>query len=81
MDNDELNDPVERAVNAYLDYLEGIGPRPTFDDLRDDDRRRAVAVINIVLAGQGNELESVTRTVEELLEGTGFQLCTEPDSD
>jgi hypothetical protein len=80
MDGDELN-PVERAVNAYLDYLEGIGPRPTFDDLRDDDRRCAVAVINIVLAGQGNDLNRETPTVEELLEGTEFQLRAEPDSD
>lgn len=70
MDNDELN--VERAVNAYLDYLEGIGPRPVFDDPCDADRRRAVAVINIVLAGQGNELDSVTPTVGELLDGTEF---------
>ncbi|MEN4476602.1 hypothetical protein [Mycolicibacterium cosmeticum] len=78
--DDELN-PVERAVNAYLDYLEGIGPRPTFDDLLDDDRRSAVAVINIVLAGQGNDLDRETPTVEELLEGTEFQLRAEPDSD
>lgn len=74
MDNDELDDPVERAVNSYLDYLEGLGPRPTFDDLVDDDRRRAVAVINIVLAGQGNELDRIAPTLEELLDGTEFQL-------
>lgn len=80
MDDDELS-PVERAVNAYLDYLEGVGPRPTFDDLRDDDRRDAVAVINIVLAGQGNDLNRETPTVEELLDGTEFQLRAEPDSD
>lgn len=73
-DDDELNDPVERAVNAYLDYLEGLGPRPTFDDLVDDDRRRAVAVINIVLAGQGSELDRIAPTLEELLDGTEFQL-------
>lgn len=73
MDDNDLNS-VERAVNAYLDYLEGIGPRPTFDDLVDDDRRRAVAVINIVLAGQGNELDRIAPTLEELLDGTEFQL-------
>lgn len=78
MDDDELNS-VELAVNAYLDYLEGVGPRPTFDDLLDADRRCAVAVINIVLAGQGNDLDRVTPTVEELLEGTQFQLRNEPD--
>ncbi len=75
--DNELNS-VERAVNAYLDYLEGIGPRPTFDGLRDDDRRCAVAVINTVLAGQGNDLNRETPTVEDLLEGTEFQLHAEP---
>ncbi|MEM6107416.1 hypothetical protein AAHS21_14410 [Mycobacterium sp. 050272] len=78
MDDNELNS-VELAVNAYLDYLEGVGPRPTFADLLDADRRCAVAVINIVLAGQGNDLDRVTPTVEELLEGTEFQLRNEPD--
>ncbi len=78
--DNELNS-VERAVNAYLDYLEGIGPRPTFDGLRDDDRRCAVAAINIVLAGRGSDLDRVAPTVEELLDGTEFQLPAKPDSD
>lgn len=80
MENNELN-PVERAVNAYLDFLEGIGSRPTFDDLLDDGRRCAVAVFNIVLAGRGSDLNRETPTVEELLDGTEFQLPAKPDSD
>lgn len=72
MDDQEMNDPVEGAVAAYLDYLEGQGPRPTFD-LSDDDRRRAVGVINLLLAGRGADLDSDAPPFEELLCGTEFE--------
>ena len=65
--------PVERAVGAYLDFLEGVGPRPSFDGLAGDDLADAVAVINTVLAGQGNDLESSTPPFEALLMGTEFE--------
>lgn len=65
--------PVERAVGAYLDFLEGSGVRPDFDELADDDRADAVAVINTVLAGRGADLEASTPAFEELLVGTEFE--------
>lgn len=64
---------VERAVAAYLDFLEGAGPRPAFDDLAEDDSADAIAVINTVLAGQGSDLDSSTPHFEELLVGTEFE--------
>lgn len=64
---------VERAVAAYLDFLEGAGPRPAFDDLAEDDSADAIAVINTLLAGQGNDLDSSTPRFEELLVGTEFE--------
>ncbi|AQA07033.1 hypothetical protein ACORG1_34595 (plasmid) [Mycobacterium sp. TJFP1] len=60
------------VVNAYLDYLEGGGPRPELGDLPDDVRAGAVAVINLVLAGQGSDLDSDTPAFQELLAGTEF---------
>ncbi|GAB5009747.1 MULTISPECIES: hypothetical protein [Mycobacterium avium complex (MAC)] len=65
--------PVERAVGAYLDFLEGLGPRPLLDGLADDDRADVVAVINTVLAGQGNDLASSAPPFEQLLVGTEFE--------
>lgn len=70
---DPVMTPVERAVGDYLDFLEGLGPRPAFDGLADDDRADAVAVINTVLAGQGNTLESSAPPFEQLLVGTEFE--------
>ena len=72
-EDDPVLTAVERAVGAYLDFLEGLGPRPVFDGLADDDRADAVAVINTVLAGQGNHLESSAPPFEELLLGTEFE--------
>ena len=79
MDNQEMNDPVESAVAVYLDYLEGDGPRPTFVDLSDDDRRRAVGVINLLLAGRGADLNSDAPPFEELLCGTEFECWVAPE--
>ena len=79
MDNQEMNDPVEGAVAAYLDYMEGQGPRPTFVDLSDDDRRRAVGVINLLLAGRGADLNSDAPPFEELLRGTEFECWVSPE--
>lgn len=68
-DVDEL---VACVVNAYLDYLEGGGPRPELRDLPDDVRAGAVAVISLVLAGQGSDLDSDIPAFQELLAGTEF---------
>ena len=79
MDDHEMNDPVESAVTAYLDYLEGEGRRPPFVDLSDDDRRRAVGVINLLLAGRGADLNSDAPPFEELLRGTEFDCWVSPE--
>jgi len=76
-------DPVEAVVASYLDFLEGFAERPDLGRLADDDRRRAVAVINSMLAGRGIELEGSTPSVETLLAGTELESLLEsanPDS-
>jgi hypothetical protein len=71
-------DPVDAAVASYLDFLEGLATRPALDQLPDDDRRRAVAVINSLLAGRGIELNGSTPSVETLLAGTELESLLEP---
>ena len=66
-------DPVEVVVASYLDYLEGITERPALEQLTADDRRRAVAAINSMLAGRGIQLGSSTPSVEALLADTELE--------
>jgi hypothetical protein len=70
---DPATDPAEGAVASFLDFLEGLAPRPALDDLADDDRRRAVAMINSLLTGRGIELDASTPSVEALLAGTDLE--------
>ena len=67
-------DPAEAAVASYLDFLEGLAPRPVLDDLPEDERRRAIAMINSLLAGRGVELDASTPSVEALLAGTDLEM-------
>jgi hypothetical protein len=66
-------DPAEAAVASFLDFLEGLAPRPALDDLAADDRRRAITMINSLLTGRGIELEASTPSVEVLLAGTDLE--------
>jgi hypothetical protein len=73
-------DPVAAVVAAYLDFLEGLAGRPALDELAGDDRRRAAAMINSLLAGRGIELDGSTPSVEILLAGTELEsLLESPD--
>jgi len=73
--NNELlrQDPVEAALAAYLDFLDGRAARPKLDDLSDEDRREAVRLINTMLAARGTDVGSSTPPFEELLVGTEFE--------
>jgi len=72
MSTQDVGKLVACVVNAYLDYLEGGGPRPELGDLPDDVRAGVVAVINLVLAGRGSDLGAETPSFHELLAGTEF---------
>ena len=72
MSTREHDESINRAVAAYLDYLEGEGPRPDFGDLSSDVRSSAVEVINLLLAGRGVDVNSETPSFRELLAGTEF---------
>lgn len=72
MTTQEQDESINGAVAAYLDYMEGEGPRPDFSDLSNDVRSSAVAVINLILAGQGGDVDSETPSFQDLLAGTEF---------
>lgn len=72
MSTQDVGKFVACVVNAYLDYLEGEGPRPELGDLSDDVRAGAVAVINLLLAGRGSDPDSEAPSFQELLTGTEF---------
>jgi hypothetical protein len=67
------SDPAEAAVASFLDFIEGLAPRPAFDELAADDRRRAIAMINSLLTGRGIKLDASTPSVEALLAGTDLE--------
>lgn len=64
------SDPVDTVVLAFLDYLEGAGPRPALDHLTDRDRWRAEALMDSLKAGRGIDPHASRPSVEALLTGT-----------
>ena len=71
------SDPVEAAVASYLDFLEGLAERPDLGMLTDEDRRRAIEMINSLIAGRGIQLDGSTPSVEALLAGTELESLLE----
>lgn len=63
-------DAVDAVIEAFLDYLEGAGIRPTLDHLTEEDRRRAEALMQAMEAGRGIDPHASRPPVEALLAGT-----------
>lgn len=64
---------VEEVIQAYLEYLEGTGPKPVFDELDDAERRRATALIDSLRAGRGIDPYASRPPIEALLAGTELE--------
>jgi hypothetical protein len=64
------DDPVDAVILAYLDHVEGVGPRPALEHLTGSDRTRAEALLAVVGAGRGIDPYAVRPSVEALLEET-----------
>ena len=67
------DDPVDTVILAFLDHLEGAGPRPTLDHLGDGDRQRATAILTGMATARGIDPRAVRPSVETLLAGTPLQ--------
>lgn len=75
------NDPVEAVILAYLEHLEDGGPKPSLDQLGEDDRRRAEQMIELMLEGRGIDVYRSRPSLDALLAGTEFEdLLTPPES-
>jgi hypothetical protein len=66
----EYDDPVDAVILAFLDHLEGLGPRPTLDHLAAADRVRAAAHLDGIAAARGLDPYRSRATVEALLADT-----------
>ena len=64
------DDPVNTVMLAFLDYLEDAAPRPVLDHLTDEDRRRAEALMDSLIAGRGIDPHASRPSIEALLVGT-----------
>jgi hypothetical protein len=63
-------DPIDGVILAFLDYVEGMGPRPTLDHLGDTDRPRAEALLAVVGAGRGIDPHASRPSIEAMLADT-----------
>lgn len=76
------NDPVEAVITAYLDHLEHGAPAPSLDHLRDDDRQRAIELIELMRDGRGIDVFRSRPSLDALLSGSEFEgWLTAPDTD
>lgn len=66
-------DEVEAVIQAFLDYLEGVGPEPTLDHLDEERRNEAAALIGSLRAGRGMDPYASRPSIEAMLAGTEFE--------
>lgn len=54
----ELQDPIDELLDAYFDYLEGVGEEPSLDHLTSEQRAEAEQLISSLKAAQGIDPEA-----------------------
>ena len=67
------NDPVEAVITAYLDHLEHGAPEPSLEHLDEDDRQRAIELIELMRDGRGIDVYRSRPSLDALLSGTEFE--------
>jgi hypothetical protein len=76
-ESDDAQQPVEASVAAFLDFLEGLGPFPTLNDLSESDHREADQLFTAMAAARGIDPDGSTPSVEQLLAGTELESLLE----
>ena len=66
-------DRVDAVIQAFLDHLEGAAERPNLDQLTDEERREAEALMASLEAAQGIDPSASRPSIERLLAGTPFE--------
>jgi hypothetical protein len=64
------DDPVDAVILAFLDHLEGVGPRPALDHLDQADRERAAELMRGMAVARGLEPGATRPSIEALLVDT-----------
>jgi hypothetical protein len=63
----EPRDPVDELLDAYFDYLEGVGEEPSLDHLTTEQRAEAEQLIASLKAAQGINPESSRPSLAALM--------------
>src|SRR5688572_5282500 len=66
----DQDDPVDAVVLAFLDYLEGLAPRPTLDHLTEADHERAALHLDGLVAARAIDPHASRPSVAALLADT-----------
>jgi hypothetical protein len=61
------------VIQAFLDHLEGAAERPNLDQLTDEERREAEALMASLEAARGIDPSASRPSIERLLAGTPFE--------
>jgi hypothetical protein len=64
------DDPVDAVILAFLDHLEGTGPRPSLDHLAEPDRHRVEPILAGMASARGMDPRATRPSVETLLADT-----------
>lgn len=63
----EPQDPVDELLDAYFDYLEGVGDEPSLDHLTSEQRAEAEQLISSLKAAQGIDPEASRPSLAALM--------------
>ena len=63
----EPQDPVDELLDAYFDYLEGVGEEPSLDHLTGEQRAEAEQLIASLKAAQGIDPEASRPSLAALM--------------
>jgi hypothetical protein len=69
----EDRDAVDAVLAAFVDYREGVRPRPSLDHLSPADRSLAEDLIRMMETARGIDPHASPPSLEALLAGTEFE--------
>jgi hypothetical protein len=69
----QSDERIDALIEAFLDFLDGVGDEPSLDHLDDDERARAERLIASLRAGRGIDPYASRPSIERLLADTEFE--------
>jgi hypothetical protein len=68
--SEDQTDPVDAVILAFLDYLEGVAPRPSLEHLSEEERAYATVCLEGMAVARGLDPYGTRPSVEALLADT-----------